>query len=87
MARLSPTEQDWNERVSLSNYRCRDCRELIGFPDQELYFQKGLCTPCAKARDEERRMSSDPRQQLEEIRSRNAEQQPAQLPDDQAQLQ
>ena len=70
MALLSGSEQDWNERAKLSNYRCRDCRELITFADQESYFRHGLCAPCLEARDEERRTSSDPRKRLEDIRSR-----------------
>ena len=69
MARLSTTEQEWNERAQLSNYRCRDCKEIIGFPDQESYFRNGLCAPCKSARDEERQNSSDPRMKLEEMRS------------------
>jgi hypothetical protein len=70
MALLSESEQEWNDRAKLSNYRCRDCRELIGFADQESYFQHGLCTPCLTAREEERRTSSDPRKRLEQMRSR-----------------
>jgi len=70
MALLSESEQEWNERAKLSNYRCRDCREFIAFGDQELYFRQGLCTPCLSAREEERRTSSDPRKRLEEMRSR-----------------
>ena len=70
MAHLSETEQDWNERVKLSNYRCRDCREVISFQDQESYFQQGLCGPCLKVREEERKNSQAPQKRLEEIRSR-----------------
>jgi formylmethanofuran dehydrogenase subunit E len=70
MALLSGSEQEWNERARISNYRCRDCREFISFGDQELYFQQGLCTPCLTAREEERRTSSEPRKRLEHMRSR-----------------
>ena len=72
MARLSTTEQEWNERASLSNYRCRDCREIIGFADQESYFQNGLCGPCLAKREEERRNSSDPAKRLEQMRKQAA---------------
>ena len=69
MALLSETEQDWIERAKLTNYRCRDCRELIGFADQELYFSQGLCTPCKNIRDEERRGLPDPRKRVQEMPS------------------
>jgi len=70
MARLSETEQEWKERAQLSNYRCRDCKEVIGFSDQEQYFKKGLCTPCAKARDDERNALPDSQRRVAEIRER-----------------
>jgi len=65
MARLSESEQEWKERVELSNYRCRDCRELIRFADQESYFKNGLCASCLKAREDERRGLPDPRRQAQ----------------------
>ena len=67
MALLSGTEQEWNERAVLSNYRCRDCRELISFADQEHYFRQGLCTPCLNAREEERRAHSEARRRPQGI--------------------
>lgn len=67
MARLSESEQEWKERVELSNYRCRDCRELIRFADQESYFKNGLCAPCLKVREEERRGSSERRRRVDDI--------------------
>jgi len=71
MGELSRTEQEWNERAKDMNYRCRICRERITFPDQELYFAGGLCTPCLEALNEERNNPNSPAQKrLEEIRSR-----------------
>ncbi len=71
MGERSRTEQEWNERAADLNYRCRICRERITFPDQELYFAGGLCTPCLEALNEERNDPNSPtRRRLEEIRSR-----------------
>lgn len=71
MGELSTSEEDWNKRASLNNYRCRVCRNPIAFADQELYFAKGLCTPCSLRLDEERNgPNSASRRRLEEIRGR-----------------
>ena len=46
MAELSTSPEEWNERAALSNYRCRGCRSLIAFEDQNLYFVQGYCALC-----------------------------------------
>jgi hypothetical protein len=71
MPSISQTEQEWKGRAIDLNYRCRVCREHITFPDQQLYFAKGLCAPCLELLDAERNdPNSKTRKRLEEIRSR-----------------
>ena len=71
MPEISRSEQEWKGRAIDLNYRCRICREHITFPDQGLYFAKGLCAPCLEALDAERNdPNSKIRQRLEEIRRR-----------------
>jgi hypothetical protein len=72
MAILSASESEWNERAKLFNYHCRNCKQLITFDDQELYFRSGLCTPCLAAKNQEVSASPDDRAgvRLEQIRSR-----------------
>lgn len=72
MGETSQSEQEWNARASDLNYRCRVCRQQIAFPDQQLYFAKGLCSPCQDALNEERdNPNSQKRKRLDEIRSRD----------------
>ena len=72
MPGISRSEQEWNGRAIDLNYRCRVCRQRITFSDQELYFAKGLCTPCLDALNEERNNpNSATRKRLEQIRSRD----------------
>jgi hypothetical protein len=54
MAQLSTSPEEWNERAALSNYRCRGCRNLITFEDQNLYFVQGYCAPCFEKLPEKR---------------------------------
>jgi hypothetical protein len=71
MPEISRSEQEWNDRAADLNYRCRVCRQRITFPDQQLYFAKGLCAPCLDLLNEERdNPNSATRKRLEEIRSR-----------------
>ena len=71
MGEISRSEQEWNLRATDLNYRCRVCRQQISFSDQQLYFAKGLCTPCLDLLNEERdNPNSGRRKRLEEIRSR-----------------
>lgn len=71
MGEISRSEQEWAARAADLNYRCRVCGKQIAFPDQQLYFAKGLCTPCLDAINEERDNPNSKRQKrLEEIRSR-----------------
>jgi hypothetical protein len=72
MGEISQSEQEWNARASDLNYRCRVCRAQIAFPDQQLYFAKGLCRPCLDVLNEERdNPNSKRRKWLEQIRSRD----------------
>lgn len=71
MGEISRSEQEWNARATDLNYRCRVCRQQIKFPDQQLYFAKGLCSPCLDVLNEERdNPNSQRRKRLQEIRSR-----------------
>ena len=71
MGEISRSEQEWNARAADLNYRCRLCRQQINFPDQQLYFAKGLCAPCLDVLNEERDdPNSKRRKRLEEIRTR-----------------
>ena len=72
MAILSTTESEWNERATLFNYHCRNCKAIIAFDDQELYFRSGLCTPCLEEKKRESAATPDDRAgvRLEQIRSR-----------------
>lgn len=71
MAQMSLTEQDWNERAMLFNYRCRACRSLITFADQQLYFSQGACSPCFQEMNEQRHGASSPVvKRIDQIRSR-----------------
>jgi hypothetical protein len=70
MPQLSESEQAWTERARELNYRCRGCREYIAFADQELYFARGLCTPCFDVIVAEAGHSSNSKKRLEEFRLR-----------------
>ena len=71
MPEISRSEQEWNNRAEDLNYRCRVCRQPIAYPDQALYFAKGLCAPCLDILNAERNNpNSASRKRLEEIRSR-----------------
>jgi hypothetical protein len=73
MPELSRSEQEWNDRASDLNYRCRVCRQQITFSDQKLYFTKGMCAPCLSASDAERTdPNSATQKRLADIRSRGA---------------
>ena len=72
MAILSASVSEWDERAALFNYHCRNCKGIIIFEGQELYFRSGLCTPCLAAKKNEVSASPDDRAgvRLEQIRSR-----------------
>jgi len=70
MPQYSASEKDWNDRAELLNYRCRSCRVLITFPDQELYFKKGLCGTCFQAEDENNPTGGRPLEKLRQWRER-----------------
>jgi hypothetical protein len=71
MGEISRSEQEWDGRAADLNYRCRVCRQQIAFPDQQLYFAKGLCAPCLDVINVERDNPNSKRlKRLEEIRTR-----------------
>jgi hypothetical protein len=73
MAELSTSPEEWNERATLSNYRCRGCQNLITFEDQNLYFVQGYCAPCFESLNPKRfGPSSDRGNRVQQIRDRQS---------------
>lgn len=50
---LERAESNWFQKAHAENLRCQICSTVIPYGEQDIYFERGLCSYCAHLDDDD----------------------------------